>query len=248
MKVAIACISAGRPNNVARVHEQVGKCWWYVPASQLSQYAAAGAKVVPVAGRLPMKALQLNQALTELSKDHDAIATVDDDIVKVLDRTSRKPITVIQAVDCIAAALLASKFKLAGPYSGTNTKWSPGISSYGRIPGALMVHLPSPLRFDNRIIGAEDLDYCVKHHLAYGGVLLYGECCLENEWSTNEGGYQSYRSEANIRSTTSLLAAKWEKYGATFKVKPESKNLVQYKVPWKKLTLEKYRASITSLA
>lgn len=248
INVKVCVISAGRPETAPRVLSQFPDAVWYVPECQTALYRnqlPPGVRVVGVSGQLPMKAIQLNRALCDaLREQRQVMATVDDDIVRCLDASSRKEVNLMDVVNDIAMALLNSRFSLGGPYSGTNTHWAPGtIRSYGRVPGALMVHnltTGHPLLFDNDIIGMEDLDYCIAHHVNRGGVLLHGRYCLENLWSTNPGGYQDYRTSQNIKSTVVKLANKWSVYGCVFKVDLSRKNRIAFRVPWKRIA-DKYK-------
>lgn len=233
-RVKVCVISAGRPSNVSRYSGL--DCIWYVPADQVSTYRHSGAKnVVGVKGTLPMKSKQLNTALESGFSKNQLVATIDDDIVKIIDKASKKVVELGTAINRIAKLLHDSDYYLAGPYSGLNTSWAPGIVNQGRIPGALMVHKPNRLRFDLKLKESEDIDYVVQHHVVHKGVLLVGDLCLQNEWSDNEGGYQDFRSSKLLEDVTKVLDSKWSSKGCTFKLDSSRKNGVNYRVPWKKL-------------
>lgn len=239
-RLFVSVISAGRPGNVARISQMVPGAVWFVPEEQSHEYRIAGAQVVPVTGVLPMKGVQLNRALDEGFSNGRMVVTLDDDIIKVISKDTRAVVSVEEALTSMAAALQSSDFSLGGPYSGTNTSWAPGRVKWGRVPGAMMLHKRSDLRFDVNNVGAEDLDYNIQHHLRFGGVELCGEFCLANEWSSNAGGYQSFRTPQNMAQVTQLMHRKWmhrkwSQYGASFKL-ATTKNGVSYRVPWKNLT------------
>ncbi len=238
MNIVFVVISAGRASNCNKVEKDLlgNVCVWYVPYNQVESYRKGGAKtVVGVHGNLPMKSIQLNQALEDLSSKYDFVVTLDDDIVKVVHKHTRKEVSIAQCAFDIASSLNLSPYYLGGPYTGLNTSWAPGLKMYGRIPGALMVHKKSGLRFDNSIVGAEDFDYCILHHIVYGGVVLHGDYCLENLWSDNPGGYQDIRNDQNISEVTRLLSKRYSKYGGKFEFDAVAKNKVKYRFPWKKV-------------
>lgn len=231
----ISVISAGRPNNVSGYMDL--DCTWYVPVDQVASYKAKGAKqIVGVKGTLPMKSKQLNTALEDGFSKNQLVATVDDDIVKVICKNTKKSLPLGKVIERIAKLLQESDYYLAGPYSGLNTSWAPGIVNQGRIPGALMVHKPNDkIRFASETDSAEDLDYVIQHHVEYKGVVLVGDLCLQNEWSDNDGGFQDFRSKQLLEDVTKALAKRWENTGCIFKLDPSRKNGVNYRVPWKKL-------------
>lgn len=232
-QVRICVISAGRPENVARYDFDP---WWYIPIKQIEAYKKAGAKyIVGVEGKLPMKSKQLNLALEHGFSERSLVATIDDDIVKAICKYTKKPLDLRTCIEDIAALLNKSPYYLAGPYSGLNTSWAPGLAYCGRIPGAMMVHKPSSLRFDSTTDSAEDLDYVIQHHVKFKGVVLAGNVCLQNEWSDNKGGFQDFRSQTLLTKVTKALDRKWSCKGCTFKLDSNRKNGVNYRVPWKKL-------------
>jgi hypothetical protein len=235
VKIIMVVVSASRPGNVPGMLARAPGCRWVVPAGQVAEYRRAGADdVMGVEGTLPMKTKQLNAALDEWSVPGVALATLDDDIVRLLAKGVRKEVSLAECAAATARGLTENGLRLGGPYGGTNTSWAPGPKLYGRIPGAMMVHLESPLRFDEKLFDTEDLDYCVQHHVRYGGVYLAGDYCLENLWSDNEGGYQGHRTDDTRAEVTERLQQKWGHLGASFKL-ADTKNGISYRVPWKRL-------------
>ena len=183
-----------------------------------------------------MKPIQVNKALDDY-KDYDVVAVLDDDNLYIIRKEDKKVLRMKQCVRTMAKALINSPYSMAGPYSGVNTSWAPGQVKSGRVPGAMMlVKTSTELRFDSDIIGMADLDYCIQHHVEKKGVLLCGDYCLKNEWSTNEGGYQDYRTQENMQETVNSLESKWSEYGCKFWLDFDRQNPIGFRIPWKKLT------------
>lgn len=240
--VQVCCMSAGRPQNVIKVQEQFPNCIWYVPGDQVAAYKGYGAsEVVGVkSNTFPMKWLQLNQALDDWPNEIDAIATVDDDIEKCLDVCSGKSISPQIVVQAIAEELLNSSFKLGGAFNGSNTKWAGGIiRNAGCISGAMMVHLPSALRFSpiQEIGHLEDHDYCLQHHVTYGGVVIHGGYCMKNKRRGNPGGYQSRRDREMDLDMITKMTNKWGSYGYEIWEDLSDPQGYKTKIPWKKIAL-----------
>jgi hypothetical protein len=240
MRLAVCVISSGRPGNVARVQQQFPSCSWYIPDGQAGAYLSAGAREVHVVtGTLPMKSRQLNRALEQNfngQRPADVVATVDDDIVKCILASNRKAVPLMTVVADLADRLLQSDYRLAGPYSGTNTRWAGGEDkNSGLIPGAMMVHLKSELRFDEQLKNLVDLDYCMAHHLRHGGVLMAGDYCLQNEFQDNPGGLVDHRNPELIKECVEYLSAKWGDYGCKFEEAPHKKNKIKWVIRWQRL-------------
>lgn len=244
--IQVCCISAGRPGNVPTVMKQFPHVAFYVPERERGDYVAAGAAAVMVygvEGKLPMKARQANQALEDYmaTGGFDVVATVDDDIVRVLDANTRQEVNPMLAVNAIALALWEHPTaRLAGPYSGTNTSWAGGAVKYtGNVPGAMQLHkrvANKPyLAYDAELLQLEDLDLCVQHHLNNHGVLLHGGYCLENLWADNPGGYQSVRTLEHLAKNVDQLQAKWGEYGCKFLLDENHRNGMRFRIPWRQL-------------
>lgn len=242
MKVQVYVISAGRSANAPAVESQFPGCVWYIPKEQVTKYRRAGAKDVRgVKGELPMKSRQLNAALVDAeSVGFEFAATVDDDIKRVL-AVDKSRVTPTGLVELLCDSLGESGYHLAGAYSGGNTKWAGGgVKTFGNINGSLMVHrLAGGMLFDEDVRALVDLDFCVAHHVMFGGVLKDCRYCVENTWSEGAGGLNQFRNEALVKTAVEKLVSKWGRDVIGLLYDENKKNGLGGRINWRKLSERK---------
>jgi hypothetical protein len=228
MGIYITIQSANRAEQVPLMNEALGDLMavWYVPAAQADAYRNAGAVVRAVEGELPMKPRQLNAALEDGFIDGHTVVTLDDDYVKsaravwtdgkVIAKRNTLPEMIIQ----LATETHETNYLLGGIAGTTNALWAnPKPQTYGMIIGAILVHKPNPLRFDENFRILEDLEYILQHHQTYGGVHknrdLLPEFHIFGRSATSDakyyGGYKGYRTEERQIETLKQFEQKYPK-------------------------------------
>ena len=97
----------------------------------------------------------------------------------------------------------------------SNPFWVSGkVREHGNIPGAVTVHKPNKIRYDNKLKMLEDLDLCIQHHIEHGGIIRDETAALRFEIldikkkHTQQGGYGNSRSKLQ-KSTLTYMQEKF---------------------------------------
>lgn len=216
MSVHLAVISAGRPQNVERMHGLVGEdAWWYVRREDYEAYIEAGAHVVATADGL---CGARNAALEDAASRGLPCVQVSDDLKGLALAQSKSnsdivPMTFREAVLLLQVALSRTPgARLAGCAPTANAFYAtPGrISTRAFIVGDLFVALPdSPVRFDERLRLKEDYDFTLAHIEEHGAVARVDDLLATFQHRTNAGGAVAVRTETLEQESIALLKQKW---------------------------------------
>lgn len=188
-----------RHENVKWMHKNLNdiESLWFVPESQIYLYERQGAVCVPVKEtQFPMKSLQLNAALDMGFKNNEIVITMDDDFVETHCLHNNEVVSLSDLIKICYNQSLYSKYPLIGFPTLPNTG-----QHYGFLTGQLMFHKKTNLRFDENMTWMEDLDYCINHHISYGGItpiLNYGinfHVQTQNDSMPYIGGFKDKRTE-----------------------------------------------------
>ena len=201
---------------------------WYVPAEQASDYEAAGAKVRPVEGKLPMKPRQQNAALDDGFAEGRIVVCMDDDFRKAQmrdwdypDQFIVVPVPLTYIIKEMVEELEKSDKFLAINAHMHNMRWSqPKPVKWGNGAGVLMVHKPNQVRYDEKMNDTEDLDMVIQHHLHYGGLVKlrkfqadfhFFRPHFENKGQNvgYSGGYEKFRTDETTKATARYLNEKY---------------------------------------
>lgn len=91
---------------------------------------------------------------------------------------------------------------------GSYREFAP-FSFLSPVLGPFSGHIPSPLRYDERIPLKEDYDFCIQHLNRYRRVLRFNAYHYSARQSVNKGGCATSRNLTNERTQFNLLQAKW---------------------------------------
>lgn len=234
--------SFGRPSNVPLMHQHLGhlRPIWYVPESQASEYEEQGATVYPVKDKpFPMKTHQLNTALDHGFERGEMVVCMDDDLKYIKNKQNENQCYATY-IEHLCKLLEDSRFFLCGIANLTNPLWVSGkVREHGNVPGAVTVHKPNKIRYDNKLKMLEDLDICIQHHIEHGGILRDETAALKFEILDikkkhhQKGGFSDSRSKLQ-KSTLSYMQEKYDSPFITFPLDSTPGENVHGQIMWTK--------------
>lgn len=228
VRVEGACVSAGRPHQVARMEamcEWPGGLTWVVPKGQGEDYKFQGAQqVISVEGDLPNICGQRNVLLDwAFDQGIEALAITDDDTkqfryvewhegTRARTRKTNLPFVVdhlLTAMEGVPEARLGGIAPTANWLYVCN---GPRVKTRAFVQGNFTLIKNTPLRYDPDQELSEDYDYCLMHLHEYGVVCRDDLILGDYTKLTNSGGLQDLpdRAAANAASRR-RLKAKWPK-------------------------------------
>lgn len=212
--VYLAVISKGRPDNVAKMREVTGlPLSWYVPASEVADYVAAGADAVVASGGL---CESRNHAINDGAAEGAYTVEFSDDLTGVayaVDKKRTEALSVPDALRMMLGALRVTHFHLAGVAPTSNPYFSDPekrIVTHKFVVGDLIMVSPeTDLRFDEELKLKEDYDYTLQHLHTYGGVARVDSIMAVFKHRTNPGGAVAFRTAEREQQAIAYLKAKW---------------------------------------
>ncbi len=209
----IAIISAGRPQNVAKMSAIMGavadSAHWYVGHGDRSAYESAGARVVAEATLCNARNLALGAAFL----NGEVCVQVSDDLKKLhfTDGDEKRPLSFDDVVTALLFFLNTTAAHLAGVAPTDNAFFYPGrqLDTDKFIVGDLFAVAPCDLRFDPAMRLKEDYDYTCQHLERYGRVARVNGVLASFAHRTNKGGAVDVRTEALEQEMINRLKARW---------------------------------------
>lgn len=208
----LCVISAGRPEQVPLMHDQIGsEVSWIVPYDEWEGYEIRGANSIYGDEGNNVSAAR-NVALEAAFEQDLPCLMLDDDLIDsnvYIEPNSLEKIHFNQAALLLEAALDSTDFKLAATTHVTNPLFlKHGISIKSTINGGCLLVKPNPLRFEESIRLSEDVDYALQHIVRYGGAVRSNDVVLRFKRRA-PGGVQSYRNEEERNKSVEQLMHRW---------------------------------------
>jgi hypothetical protein len=221
----IAIISSGRPGNVGRMVEHLGRLagieTWYVGEGEGPDYRYAGATNIVEAGGL---AHSRNLALDRAFSMGLPCVQLDDDLTAVdwcVDGVNKHRITLERAIGLVTAGLGNGAY-FAGAGATDNAFFMPKkdgkpipISEHALIVSSFSAVAPNPIRFDENLRLKEDFGMTIEHLIKYGKVARVNTVLAGWQHRTNLGGAVQYRTTASEMEAIAYLKEKYPGYIGT---------------------------------